>query len=145
MILAFSHLLGCAWWYIGSYSILEDPKDRVPGDLENHWIGHYPAFGTRDILEDASVVQQYCLSFYWATASLSTNGQIGTSHPKTYAEMLYACAIMLLSMTVYIYVLGELSDHVMNQDEKLVATRRQVALVSLLFSMNLLFTYYMRS
>lgn len=127
VVLAISHILGCLWWYIGSVGLM-DGEDFNPKDLESHWIGHYPAFGTTNILHGASVLQQYCLSFYWASASLSTNGQIGEANPQTFNEMLFACVIMLTSMTVYVYILGELSNHVMNQDQKLVATRRQVPL-----------------
>lgn len=127
IVLAISHILGCLWWYIGSVQLI-DSEEYNPKDLESHWIGHYPAYGTTNILQGASVFQQYVLSFYWATASLSTNGQIGEANPQTFSEMLFACIIMLTSMTVYVYILGELSNHVMYQDEKLVATRRQVAL-----------------
>lgn len=115
-----SHVLGCSWWYIGTYKI----KDE--SDLINHWIGYYDAFGTGNVFRDANVLQQYVLSFFWATASLSTNGQIGDSTPKSFIEMMFACLIMLTSLTVYVYLLSELSDLVMNQDQELVVTRRQV-------------------
>lgn len=114
-----SHVLGCIWWYIGTYHIKDD------SDLANHWIGHYEAFGTGNVLKDANVLQQYVLSFFWATASLSTNGQIGDSTPKSFTEMMFVCFIMLTSLTVYVYLLSELSDLVMNQDQELVVTRRQ--------------------
>lgn len=115
-----SHILGCIWWYIGTYNVDEN------SDLKKHWIGHYQAFGTANVMADANVLQQYILCFFWATASLSTNGQIGDSQPKTFTEMIFGCVIMLHSLTVYVYLLSELSDLVMNQDQELVVTRRQV-------------------
>lgn len=115
-----SHILGCIWWYIGTHNVDEN------SDLKKHWIGYYQAFGTTNVLADANVLEQYILCFFWATASLSTNGQIGDSQPKSFTEMIFGCVIMLHSLTVYVYLLSELSDLVMNQDQELVVTRRQV-------------------
>ncbi|GMH33513.1 hypothetical protein BSKO_01347 [Bryopsis sp. KO-2023] len=120
------------WNYLGSNFIL-DLVTAFPLDLlvfsdgaTHSYIAWLRAFGTDNIPENAHVLEQYVLSFYWAIATISTNGQIGEGTARTYTEIAFTCVMILVSITLYVYVLGELSDLVMTQDMKLVATRGQV-------------------
>jgi len=60
------------------------------------------------------------------TATISTNGRIGEVLPVTYAEMLFTIVIMVLNLTIYSYVLGEVAAAVMKQDEDIVKQRQNI-------------------
>lgn len=65
-------------------------------------------------------------SHYWVFASLTTNGLIGPMTPRNPLEISFTCMVMCVSLTVYAYILGEISNLVMKQDEELVATRSSI-------------------
>ena len=66
------------------------------------------------------------MSYFWVTATISTNGRIGDMNPITDAELAFACLVMVLNLTVYSYALGEVSAAVMKQDEDLVKQRQNI-------------------
>jgi hypothetical protein len=72
---------------------------------------------------------QYLLSMYWVATTLSTSGLVGDMTPSTWSEVAFTCFAMLVSLTLYAYVLGELSNAVMKKDELLVNQRSQLSLV----------------
>jgi len=119
MLLLISHLLACIWWYIGAHST------NVATD-GHRWIDFYRGFGYEDIYHSDSVIGQYLLSFYWITASLTTNGLVGNMTPKNLTEIVFTCIVMLVSLTLFAYVLGEISNLVMKQDEDLVQRRSSI-------------------
>ena len=45
-------------------------------------------------------------------------------------QMMFTCVSMVMSLTIFAYILGEISNLVMDQDAELVKTRSQVYLVS---------------
>eukprot|EP00854_Cymbomonas_tetramitiformis_P001692 gene1692-2347_t len=117
MLLSLIHVLGCLWWYLGT------KFDTVMG---NHWVDYYAGFGSENISDEGSILEQYALSIYWISASLSTSGLIGGMQPKNFVEMLFSCFVMAIQLTFFKYVLGEISNVVMEQDAELVETRRAV-------------------
>ena len=44
-------------------------------------------------------------------------------------QMLFTCVSMVLSLTIFAYILGEISNLVMDQDAELVKTRTQVGVL----------------
>lgn len=76
-----------------------------------------------------NVLWQYAYSFYWAASTLSTAGMIGYTTPKNQAEVLFTVVCMLITMTVYAYVLGEISNQVIASGEALVHTRDRLSIV----------------
>ena len=44
-------------------------------------------------------------------------------------QMLFTCVSMVMSLTIFAYILGEISNLVMDQDAELVKTRSQVQLM----------------
>jgi hypothetical protein len=42
-----------------------------------------------------SVLKQYLVSYFWVTATISTNGRIGDMNPITPAEMAFSCVVMV--------------------------------------------------
>jgi hypothetical protein len=71
-----------------------------------------------------------CCSHYWVFASLTTNGLVGGMTPRNPLEIAFTCMVMCVSLTVYAYILGEISNLVMKQDEALVATRSSILQVA---------------
>lgn len=43
-------------------------------------------------------------------------------------QMMFTCVSMVMSLTIFAYILGEISNLVMDQDAELVKTRSQVCL-----------------
>jgi hypothetical protein len=95
------------------------------------WTLGYVGLGfTHDIISapDACLCQ-YSLSLYWVTTTLSSSGLIAGMTPSSWSEIGFTCFAMLVSLTLYSYVLGELSNVVMKGDEALVHQRSQLSLV----------------
>ncbi|KAK3266381.1 hypothetical protein CYMTET_24987 [Cymbomonas tetramitiformis] len=87
---------------------------------------YYEGFGKYNIETEGTIIEQYLISFYWITASLSTSGLIGGMLPKNYVEMLFTCVVMFVQLTLFKYVLGEISNLVMEQDTHLVEARSAI-------------------
>lgn len=68
-------------------------------------------------------------SFYWAASTLSASGLVGYTTPKNQGEMIFSIVCMLITMTMYAYVLGEISNQVIANGEALVQTRDQLSIV----------------
>lgn len=58
-------------------------------------------------------------------STLTTNGQVGAATPQNLAEMAFTAVLMVLTVTIFTYVLGEITNVIMAQDAALVATRAQ--------------------
>ncbi len=58
-------------------------------------------------------------------STLTTNGQVGNATPQNLGEMAFTAVLMVLTVTIFNYVLGEITNVIMAQDAALVATRAQ--------------------
>ena len=58
-------------------------------------------------------------------STLTTNGQVGAAIPQNLTEMAFTSVLMVLTVTIFNYVLGEITNVIMAQDAALVATRAQ--------------------
>lgn len=118
IITGLSHILACIWWFIGVRRLSHHQEGQREhegtverdDDANNHWIGSYRGLGTNESWDDINVVEQYILSFYWITATLSTNGLVGQTLPKNAGELCFVCFLMLMSLTLYAYILGSISN-----------------------------------
>lgn len=61
-------------------------------------------------------------------STLTTNGQVGAATPQNLGEMAFTAVLMVLTVTIFNYVLGEITNVIMAQDAALVATRAQARL-----------------
>lgn len=57
-------------------------------------------------------------------------GAVCLTVPKHAMQMMFTCFSMVLSLTIFAYILGEISNLVMDQDAELVKTRSQVQLLA---------------
>ena len=59
-----------------------------------------------------TVFDQYLISLYWINTVLSTTGLIGAMSPTNEPEVVFTIVTMVINLTVYSYVLGQISDAV---------------------------------
>jgi hypothetical protein len=96
----------------------------------NHWVVHYAGLGHATMIDnDTPMLSQYYFSFYWVASTLSTASRVGFSTPKNTIEVVFTIVCMMTTLTVYAYVMGEITNLVMNNDEALVQKRQNIALV----------------
>ncbi|KAK9831937.1 hypothetical protein WJX81_001333 [Elliptochloris bilobata] len=150
------HILACAWWAVGTWDLpdfwspaFHPGSPGVPAtitiaswsghsvvaafnatayaaQLAQHWVGLYPAYGLPNVYQEATIWEQYLVSVYWCVSTLTTNGQVGAATPQNLAEMAFTAVLMVMTVTIFNYVLGEITNVIMAQDAALVATRAQV-------------------
>lgn len=130
LILGLTHLYGCIWWYIGTVGRelhLEDTDEP-----QDSWIYYYAGLGEPHIWMDGVLIsKQYIFSCYWAASTLSTASLVGNATPKNMAEIIFTIWSMLTTLTVYAYVVGEISNMVMASDQALVSMREQMSRVQM--------------
>lgn len=86
-------------------------------------------------LHVANIFDQYLVSFYWVATVVSTTGLIGDMNPSNQAEVLFTCATMVINITVFSYVLGQIAVAVEKQDEALVSKREKILSVETMVTM----------
>ncbi|XRB09682.1 potassium channel skor [Pycnococcus provasolii] len=127
LFLGFSHILACVLYYIA----------RLQKDSST-WLKHYEGLGYESVLNDGGILSRYVVSYYWVSASVSTNGLVGEMEPSNWYEISFTILVMLVNVTLYAYVLGEVSNAVIKQDEELVRTRQNMSsIVSFIKAKNL--------
>ncbi|KAG8464916.1 hypothetical protein KFE25_012279 [Diacronema lutheri] len=80
-----------------------------------------------DSRQAETIVLDHYLVSYYQTLSLVTT--VGGMPPSNIAEFALQIFIMLVSMTVYAVIVGNLSSLVMKQDDEIIAKRAQLELV----------------
>ena len=88
-----------------------DENDFLSADFSNAWIG----------------VRRYSIALYMSLSMLSG---LGINHlPTNYVEIAAYVGMLILSMTVYAWTVGQISTLVMKQDDEIVSKRSQLELV----------------
>ena len=102
-----------------------------PHEQESHWIYYYDGLGKKSIADYhyAHVGLQYLFSYYWCASTLTTAGRIGQVTPKNTSELSFTIISMLMTSVFYGYVMGEITNLVMNNDDALVQKRQKFGLV----------------
>ncbi|KAK3265965.1 hypothetical protein CYMTET_25385, partial [Cymbomonas tetramitiformis] len=122
-IVAILHVAGCLWFFIGANTSDSWYQPDTPEDERTYY---FPPYGMR---EDSTWAQQYLLSVYWVTVTLSTYGVVSEMLPSNLTEILFTIVLMFMNMTLFAYVLGEISNLVKDSDLKLVQKRDERAAV----------------
>ena len=92
----------------------------------------YMGFGSAEDPDDSPwyrIWKQYCLSFYWVTTTVTSTGIIGDMHPKNYQEVIFTMAMLIINLTLFQYVIGQVSAQVLKGDEKLLKAREELGAV----------------
>ena len=138
------HLCSCIFFLIGK----DGPNDQftwwrnpdidefelngVVYGKDNHWPFEYTGFGYQNDQDSSpwfSVWRQYLLSTYWVTSTITTTGVIGDMQPKNYMEVIFTIFLLLLNLTWFSYVIGQVSTNVLKGDEKLLKAREELGAV----------------
>jgi len=126
------HMLGCIWYWLGrawpgmdngpsvSWLFVDTNFQDMTYDRQEH-------FAMRTT---SSTAQRYLLSIYWVAATLTVNGQVGAIIPQNTAELLFTTVIMALNMTLFRWILGEVSSIVMSGDDDVVKARTDLETVT---------------
>ncbi len=76
--------------------------------------------------EDTWVVERYLFSLYWVATSVTVSGQVGKFLPQNVEEIIFTIGIMILNMTVYRWIIGEVSSIIMSADDSIVKAREDL-------------------
>ena len=131
-LLALLHSAGCTWFYIGTRYKEWYPDSAVSWfesaeNLKNVTSHSYAdRYGIRN---HSTILDRYLISLYWVTSTLSSYGIVGDMLPANNVEILYCMVMMVLNITFYGFIIGEVSTIVMMQDEEVVAARTQLGAV----------------
>lgn len=61
---------------------------------------------------------QYLLALYYVLATLSSEGNVGELIPSTEEEVFFCFMLMIINMTLFAYILGEVSSLVLKMDNE---------------------------
>jgi CRP-like cAMP-binding protein len=108
-----SHLCASIFLYVGTFG---SPR----------WMDRGVDYGA---LPDEKVWDHYLVSFYFVVSTFRTQGTVGELTPSTFQEMAFSCLLMILTITFFAYVLGEISSLIMNADDEVAEARGKQAMV----------------
>ncbi len=91
------------------------PRQSSPARMHARRAHHEPA----DSPSTHGGAARRCVS------TLTTNAQVGAAIPQSLAEIALVAVEMVMTVTIFNYVLGEITNVIMAQDAALVATRAQ--------------------
>ena len=136
-ILLLLHVGSCILFLLGNDAPNEDfTWYRDPVDINARQDVPYEysrdGFGYANDPDDSSEYRtwkQYLLSFYWVASTVTATGIIEDMKPKNYGELIFTMITLVINLTVFSYVIGQVSANVLKGDEKLLKAREELGAV----------------
>jgi len=133
------HVTSCLWFLLGRRGAGEllgeatwySPADvavRRASSIHLSGVIDYSGYGML-YSNHSGTWDRYLLSLYWISSTVSATGVIGDMFPKNYGEIAYTIFLLCLNLTLFNYVIGEISASVLKGDEKLVKAREELGAV----------------
>jgi len=129
------HLTSCFWFLMGRRGLGEPLSEATwyePSleayEQRRHLLTSYVGYGMPGS-EYSGTWNKYLLSLYWVSSTVSSTGVIGDMWPKNYGEIAYTIFLLCLNLTLFNYIIGEISAGVLKGDEKLVKVREEIGAV----------------
>ena len=126
------HMLACVYFWLGraqpylnqgpsvSWLFVDPEYADTTYDRQAH-------FATQ---ESATTAQQYLFCIYWVAATITVNGAVGWFIPQNIMELIFTTIIMALNMTLYRWIMGEVSSIIMSSDDNVVKARAELEAVT---------------
>mmetsp|Transcript_23103 Transcript_23103/g.47903 ORF Transcript_23103/g.47903 Transcript_23103/m.47903 type:complete len:2455 (+) Transcript_23103:3757-11121(+) len=117
------HASACIWF------ALTDPKTTTAMNTYlSNFHGTFSGFGSNST--SSLRIEEYMLSMYWVTGTLTTMGQGGGDlMPQNATERIFAIFLMMMNLSIYAYILGAISNLFMSADEAIVRKRAEISAV----------------
>jgi len=124
------HIGSCIYYYIGR----KIPQWHLGKVNQISWLHADPSLdiGTYDretihaaLFPGSTHSERYILSLYWVVATATSNEQVGDLTPQNYAEILYSIFLLLVNLTIFRWIQGEIASHVMNADDRVIRNREE--------------------
>lgn len=127
LLFALTHLPACMWFFLTNVededTVLHNTK--IETTVDGYWFSGYGV-----VSSNGWMFEQYMLSLYWVTGTISTMGQgAGELMPQNAKERIFTIFLMLLNLSIYAYILGAISQLFMIADEAMVEVREEVTLI----------------
>uniref|UniRef100_A0A7S0HH37 Cyclic nucleotide-binding domain-containing protein n=1 Tax=Hanusia phi TaxID=3032 RepID=A0A7S0HH37_9CRYP len=140
VIIAILHLTSCFWYFLGRRGFgmsTDEPTWYLPaGQASRRGGGGGAASGSYDynmygmyLSNSSGTWDRYLLSLYWISSTVSATGVIGDMLPQNNGEIFYALFLLIINLTVFNYVIGEISAGVLKGDERLLKAREELGAV----------------
>jgi hypothetical protein len=109
LIMIYVHWISCFWFFVGQWNAVHEA---------NGWLVEHG-------LEKASIFSQYVTSLYWVITTMTTVGY-GDITPTTDLEIIATMLVMVLGVSVYAYVIGNLASMIANLDSSAEAFQQKI-------------------
>lgn len=107
------HWVSCLWFWIAS----------INGFSSNTWV-------FADSIDSMPPSSQYLRSLYWSLQTMTTVGYGGGVVPVSTLESLVALVVMIIGITIWSYIVGNLSSIIASQDAAAAGYRQKLATVN---------------
>jgi hypothetical protein len=130
ILFALLHVSACVWF------ALTDPLTTTTTNTYlSNYHGTFSGFGANSTSNLR--LEEYMLSMYWVTGTLTTMGQGGGDlMPQNARERVFAIFLMMMNLSIYAYILGAISNLFMSADEAIVRKRSEISAVERFITSN---------
>ena len=136
-LMLITHYAACVFYYLGDMVPTwkkTDHVDRiswlwadqaVTSNLTQYTYDREENFGTATGPIGEKLLSRYSLSVYWVVSTYTCQGVIGEMTPQNSYEIFYTIVLLLLNLTIWRWISGEIANMVMSSDARVIRTREE--------------------